>query len=287
VDGDRVYTLGAMGILLCLEAGTGKQVWRQELLKIAGRDCPKHGYCGSPLVVGDRVFLETGGPGGKSITALDMRDGNIVWQAFDDELGQSSPVWAEIRGIPQVVFFTGKAVLGVAPQEGKPLWRYPWNTEFDLNVATPICTDDKVFISSSYGTGAALLRITGRNEPETVWKTPAMQNHISTCVLYQRHLYGSSAERLRCLDLSTGRVKWDKAGLGRASLIVADGHLIILGDDGQLVLARPDPGAYTEVSRCQVFDPGTLTLTVPVASGGRLFIRAENTLLALELRGQR
>jgi hypothetical protein len=82
----------------------------------------------------------------------------------------------------------------------------------------------------------------------------------------------------------TGQVKWDKSGLGRASLVLADGHLIILGDDGQLVLAKPNSAEYSEVSRCQIFDKGTLTLTVPVVSGGRLFVRSENALLALHLR---
>src|SRR5439155_18414248 len=112
-------------------------------------------------------------------------------------------------------------------------------------------------------------RITDRSEPETVWKTLTMQNHISTSVLYQASLYGFSEQRLRCVDFRTGQVKWDKTGLGRGSLIVADGQLIILGDQGQLVLAKPNPAEYTEVSRCQVFAKGTLTWTAPVVSGGR------------------
>jgi outer membrane protein assembly factor BamB len=286
VDGDRVYALGATGILLCLDAKTGKEIWRQDLLKIAGRDCPTHGYCGSPLIVGERIFLQTGGSGGKSIAALDKRDGQIIWQSLDEVLGQGSPVWAEIRGTPQVIFFTGKAAIGVAPQDGKLLWRYPWSTRFDLNIATPICSDDRVFISSNYGTGGALLRVTEKNQPETVWKTLTMQNHISTSVLYQGHLYGFSEQRLRCVDFPTGQVKWDKSGLGRGSLVVADGQLIILGDHGQLVLAEPNPSEYTEVSRCQILDKGTLTWTVPVVSGGRLFIRSENGLLAFDLRGE-
>ena len=285
-DSDRVYTLGATGILLCLDAKTGKEVWRQDLLQIAGRDCPTHGFCGSPLIAGDRIFLQTGGANGKSIAALDKKDGRIVWQSLDDTLGQGSPVLADVRGSPQLIFFTGKAAVGVAPQDGELLWRYPWSTRFDLDIATPICAEDRVFISSNYGTGAALLRITEKDEPQTLWKTLAMQNHISTSILYQGNLYGFSEQRFRCVDFRTGQLKWDKAGLGRGSLIVADGNLIILGDHGQLVLAKVNPAEYTEVSRCQVFDKGTLTWTVPVVSGGRLFLRSENALLALDLRGE-
>lgn len=287
VDGGRVYTQGATGILLCLEAKTGKQVWQQDLLKIAGRDCPGHGYCGSPLVMGERIYLELGGSEGKAVAALDKKDGRVVWQALDDSLGQGSPIWAEVKGVPQVIFFTGKAAIGVAPQDGKLLWRYPWTTRFDLNIATPIYVDGKVFISSNYGTGGALFRLTDKEEPQTLWKSLAMQNHISTSVLYQGNLYGFSEQRLRCVDFETGKVRWDKSGLGRGTLLVADGQLIILGDHGDLVLAKANPEEYAEVSRCQVFDKGTLTWIVPVVSDGRLFIRSENTLLAFDLRKQK
>jgi hypothetical protein len=118
VDAGRVYALGATGILLCLEAKTGKKVWQQDLLKIAGSDCPRHGYCGSPLVVGDRLYVEPGGPKGKSVAALNKKDGSVVWQALDDPIGQSSPIWAEVGGAGQVIFFTGALAVGVAPADG-------------------------------------------------------------------------------------------------------------------------------------------------------------------------
>jgi outer membrane protein assembly factor BamB len=205
---------------------------------------------------------------------------------LDELLAPSSPLWVEVAGTPQVIFFAGKAALGVAPHDGKLLWRYPWSTKFDLNIATPVYADGKVFISSNYGSGGAVFRITDKAEPETVWKTLTMQNHISTSVLYQGHLYGFSEQRLRCVDFETGKVDWDKIGLGRGSLLIADSHLIILSDNGELVLAKATPAAYTEVSRCQAFEKGTLTWTVPVLSDGRLFVRSENTLLAFDLRAQ-
>jgi outer membrane protein assembly factor BamB len=285
VDGDRVYTVGATGILLCLEAKTGAKVWQQDLLKVADSDCPKHGYCCCPLVVGDRVYVHPGGAKGKSIAALDKKDGSIVWQALDDPIGEGSPVWLESGKTPQIAFFTGAGAVGVAPKDGKLLWRYPWKTQYDLNIATPIHADGKVFISSNYGAGAALFRLTDREEPETVWKEKTMQNHISTSVLYEGNLYGFSEARLRCVDFETGKIKWDKIGVGKGSLVVADGHLIVLSDHGELVLANATPEKFTEVSRCQVFDKEKLTWTVPVLSGGRLFVRHENGLVALDLAG--
>jgi outer membrane protein assembly factor BamB len=286
VAGDRLYTLGATGILLCLEAKTGKKVWQQDLLALAGTPCPRHGYCGCPLVVGDRIYLNPGGPKGKSIAALDGKDGSVVWQALDDPIGESTPVWVEDGSTPQVIFFTGTAAVGVQAKDGKLLWRYPWKTQFDLNIATPIHADGQVFISSNYGTGAALLRLNRTTEPETVWKGKAMQNHFTSSVLYEGSLYGFSDTRLRCVDFQTGQVRWEKVGLGKGSLVVADGQLILLGDHGQLVHAGATADKYTEVSRCQVFGQDTLTWTVPVVSGGRLFVRSQYALVALDVRGK-
>jgi outer membrane protein assembly factor BamB len=286
VDGGRVYSLGATGILLCLEAKTGEKVWQQDLLKLADSDCPRHGYCCCPLVVGDRVYIHPGGSKGKSIAALDKKDGAVVWQALDDPIGEGSPVWVESDGKPQIIFFTGAGAIGVTPKDGRLLWRYPWKTQYDLNIATPIIADDKVFISSNYGTGGAVFRLTGAEQPQTVWKEKTMQNHISTSVLYEGHLYGFSEQRLRCIDFETGKVLWDKTGLGRGSLIIADGRLIILSDHGELALAKATPDKYVEVSRCLILDKEKLSWSVPVLSGGRLFVRNENTLVALDLTGK-
>jgi outer membrane protein assembly factor BamB len=285
VDAGRVYTVGSTGILLCLDAKTGDKLWQQDLLKIGERTCHSHGYCGSPLVVGNHVYVQPGGSNGKSLAALDKKSGDIVWTALDDPPGQATPLWEDRNGAAEVIFFTGTGAVGVAPQDGKLLWRYPWKTRFDLNIATPIYADGTVFISSNYGTGAARFRPKDGTEPETIWKSRSMQNHFTSSVLYQGCLYGFSEYRLRCVDFQTGKINWDKSGLGRGSLVVADGHMILLGDDGQLVLAKPNPTEYVEVSRCQVFEKGTLTWIVPVLSDGRLFVRSQYALLALDLRG--
>ena len=118
----------------------------------------------------------------------------------------------------QVVYFTGQSGIGVSPADGTLLWRFNWKTMFDINAATPIFADGCVFVSSNYGKGGALLRLRPSGDPEVVWKNLAMANHFSTCVLYQGHLYGFSDARFRCVEFSTGKEKWDRAGLGRGSL---------------------------------------------------------------------
>jgi len=300
VDGDRVYVMGATGILIALEAKTGKEIWQHQMLRPAGKfpiadprstfppaEVPMHGISSSPLVVGDRLYVAPGGPSGKTLAALDKNTGKVIWEALDDGVGHASPIWSEVAGSPQLIFLTATAAVGLAPQNGRLLWRYPWKTTFDLNVATPVVADGHVFISSNYGKGGAMLRLNNTETPEKVWESVSMQNHFSTSVLHEGFLYGFSSTRLRCVDFKTGEVRWDKTGFGIGSVIVADGNLIVLGEHGQLVLAKATPSAFTEISRTQVFPEETLTWTVPVVAGGRLFVRHQNGLVALELQPTR
>jgi outer membrane protein assembly factor BamB len=120
-------------------------------------------------------------------------------------------------------------------------------------------------------------------QPETMWKKTTLQNHFTTSVLYEGYLYGFSDARLRCVDFRSGRIQWDKVGLGKGTLVVVDGRLILLGDHGQLALAKASPERYSEISRCQVSDRDALTWTVPVVSGGRLFVRSQYGLIALNV----
>ena len=281
VDGDRVYNIGNTGMLHCLDAKTGKRVWERDLLKMADRTCPEYGYCNSPLIVGDVLCVHPGGQKGNSIAALNKKDGSVRWQALDDKIGWATPVQIEFNGSPQLIYFTGRGAVGVSPQDGKALWRYDWETAFDINAATPIYSDGRVFISSSYGKGGALLRLLPKRDPEVVWKNHEMANHFSTCVLHEGHLYGFSTDRFRCVEFATGKTKWDKTGLGKGSLLLADGHLIALGENGKLVLAEARPDKYVEKAHWQPLE-GTCW-SVPVLANGMLYLRNEHKIMAVDL----
>jgi outer membrane protein assembly factor BamB len=279
----RVYTIGTSGILLCLDCKTGSKVWRVDLLELAARKCPDPGYCASPLVKGDRVYVQPGGKNGKSAFALNKADGHVIWHGLDDRVGYGTPVWIDYEGVPQVIFFTGEAAVGVAPESGKELWRYPWKTQYDLNVATPVYADGKVFVSSNYGTGGAVFRLAQSASPETVWKKKTMQNHCATSIFYEGNLYGFSERRLRCIDFQNGDVKWDHSGLGLGTVLMADGKLIALSDKGELYLLKAAPAGYEPISHFSAFSGRPLTWTVPVVSGGKLFARSENELVAYDI----
>jgi len=285
VDDDRVYTIGTTGILLCLDCKTGSKIWRVDLLDLAQRKCPDPGYCASPMVKANRIYVQPGGENGKSAFALNKSDGQVIWHGLNDRIGYGTPVWIEHQGTPQVIFFTGEAAVGVAPESGTELWRYPWKTQYDLNVATPVYSEGKVFVSSNYGTGGAVFRLAELLKPETVWKKKTMTNHCATSVFFEGNLYGFSERRLRCIDFQTGDVKWDHSGLGLGTLLMADGKLVALSDKGDLYLLKAAPAAYEVISHCSVFPDRPLTWTVPVVSGGKLFVRSENELVAFDVAG--
>jgi outer membrane protein assembly factor BamB len=281
VDGDRVYAMGNTGLLQCLDVRTGKIIWERDLLKLADRKCPEYGYCNSPFIVGNRLYIHPGGSKDNSLAALDKRDGHLLWTSLNERIGWATPIHITVEGEPQIVYFTGESAVGVTPDDGKLLWRYPWTTAFDINAATPIFADGCLFISANYGVGGALLRLKPKGDPEVVWKNKSMQNHFSTSVLHNGFLYGFSADRLRCVEFKTGKIIWDQPGLGKGSLLIADDRLIVLGEQGALVLAEATPKEYVELARCEPLS-GTCW-SVPVLANGKLYLRNEKKLMALEL----
>src|SRR5262249_3018145 len=138
IDGDRVYAVGATGVFHCLNAATGERMWRHDLLEEFGATNLSWGVSFSPLIEGNLVLTNPGGPDGKSIVAFDKISGKVAWQAFDDSASYSSPIAVTAAGRRQVIFFTGSYVAGIDPADGTVLWKYPWKNSTDVNAATPI-----------------------------------------------------------------------------------------------------------------------------------------------------
>jgi outer membrane protein assembly factor BamB len=299
VDGDRVYTVGATGMFFCLDAATGKVNWSHDLLKEANVPNQEYGTSFSPLIEGELVITMPGGPNGNSIAAYDRKDGHLVWKNLDDRAGYSSPVAATIAGRRQLVFLTAENVLGLSPQDGKLLWRYPWPIFKDCNIATPIVAGDYVFVASGYSKGCALLHIETATSPpvpspqedrgalvaKPVYEHNRMRSRFSTSVLYKDHLYGFDEFFLVCMEFRTGKVLWKKRGFGEGSLTVADDKLLIMSDSGQLVLADASPEKFQERSSVKMFDGRCWT--VPVLAGGQLYVRDEKQIRCLDVKGQR
>ncbi|MDE0042821.1 MAG: PQQ-like beta-propeller repeat protein [Candidatus Poribacteria bacterium] len=284
VDGNRVYVLSAYGRLVALDALNGKELWSHDFTKAFSSNMPRHGFSTSPIIEGDLLLVETGGEFGKALVACDKRSGKVVWSSEDDVSGYSSPITVIISGKRQTVFFTGRGLVSVSPENGEIYWRYDWPTRFNVNAATPIfIPPDKIFISSGYDMGAAVVQIKetgGQLTATEVWTSREMKNHFSSSVLYDGYLYGFDNAFLKCIEAETGEEQWVKRGFGKGSLLYADGNLIILGEEGNLALAKATPTQYEEIVQMQIFDGRCWTM--PTLSGGRLYLRNTEELICLD-----
>ncbi len=269
VDKGRLYTLSREGLLLCLEAATGKKVWSADLVKDLGGQAPRWMYATSPLVDGDLVIAEPGGRG-SSVVAFNKTDGRVVWKSGSEGTSYSSPVAFDFRGKRCVAIFNVFGLVILDKASGKELARHPWKTSYDINAATPIIAGERIFISSGYKVGCALLEFTG-NSLRELWRNKNMHNQFNSCVLWQGHIYGFDEKELRCLDLKTGESKWSQGGMGKASLIVADGKLVIMSEKGELVVAEATPAGYKELARASAVRPRSWV--TPVLANGKIYAK--------------
>ena len=269
VDGDRVYTLSRAWHLHCLDAASGKPVWSKHLVTDLGGRVPTWGLAGSPLVMGKWLLLDVGAPGGATM-ALDKMTGAGVWKNGGDGAGYGSLMPFEHGGKSCLASFNAVALVVRDAQDGKELARYPWKTSYDINAATPIVAGDKLFISSGYNSGCALMQ--WKDVGLTVlWQTKKMRNHFNSCVLWKDHLYGFDESALTCLDLATGRDLWQEPSLGKGALMIADCKLVIQSERGDLVIADASPAAYKEIARTKVL--GDRCWVVPVLANGRIYCK--------------
>lgn len=285
VDGDRVYAFGASGDLTVLEAASGKVVWTANVLSKFGGSNISWGLSESPLVMSDRILVNAGGRGA-SIVALRKTDGSLIWRSQSDEPGYSSAVLQEVGGIRQAIFFTGERALGVDVNDGRLLWSYNRVANRTANIATPIVRGDRVFLSSDYGTGAALLAISAdgaRVNAREVYFTNEMRNHHASSVLVGDHLYGFSSTILTAMHFETGRQVWRDRSVGKGSLIFADDRLYLFSENGVVGLAEANPAGYREHGRFQIRTGNLPTWSHPVVSGGRLFLRDQDTIYAYDV----
>jgi outer membrane protein assembly factor BamB len=287
VDGSRVYAFGATGDLTAFEAATGKTIWSVNVLKTFGGSNIRWGLSESPLVLDDRILVQAGGRGA-AMVALRKEDGREIWRSQSDEPGYSSAVLHEIGGRRQAIFFTGERALGLDVGDGRLLWSYNRVANRTANVATPIVRGNRVFLSSDYGTGAALLELTGGAGGVTareVYFTHDMRTHHASAVLVGDHLYGFSSSILTAMHFDTGKVAWRDRSVGKGSVVYADERLYLFSEQGVVGLAEVSPAGYREHGRFQIRSGSLPTWSHPVVSGGRLFLRDQDTMYAYDVAG--
>ena len=271
-DDGRIYALGATGELRCLDAKSGAVAWGKNILKDNQASNLSWAMAASPLIVDDKVIVLPGGSGGKSVVAYNKLTGTPVWKALDDTQAYVSPMLVTLAGRRQIVVVSSKRVLGVAPEDGSLLWSLPWDTDMGINVSQPVMVSaNRFFISSGYGKGAALVEVSGAGKTQSarmVWENTSMKNKFNSSVVHQGHAYGLDEGILTCVDVNTGERKWKGGRYGYGQVVLASGHLIVLSENGELVLVKATPAQHSEVARFQALQGKTWNY--PAISGGRI-----------------
>jgi outer membrane protein assembly factor BamB len=326
VDGERVYAFGAEGRLLCCRVEDGELLWEVDTAKEFGVVQNFFGVGSTPVVEGDLLIVMVGGsppesqaappggldqvdPNGTAIVAFDKRTGQVRYKFGDELASYASLKLATIDDRRWCFAFCRGGLLGFEPATGKPDFHYPWRDSYlySVNASVPVVAGNEVFISETYGPGSTLLRV-GPGRHEVVWKDNdrrrdrAMQTHWNTPIYLDGYLYASSGRNsenaeLRCIQWSTGKIRWSVPGMSRCSLMYLDGHFLCLGEYGQLWLIKANPQRYEEVATIDYADaalgqqllgePGPVLKpycwAAPIVSHGLLYLRGDNRLLCLEM----
>lgn len=291
VEGGGVYVLTSYLKLCRLNAPNGAPVWRVDLKEDYGAVDLEWQNAASPVLEGGMIFINAN-CGSSTLMALRASDGGLVWRTQDEALTHATPVLATIHGIRQVIFATQRGLVSLAPQSGECLWTFPYPFYYATSLAaSPVVYEDVVFASGAhmYGMGSIAVQVTYANQTwgvRLLWVASDPASHWMTPVAYQGCLYGlfgilqydSLNAQLKCVDLRTGAVRWSTNGFGRGATLLVDNQLLVLTERGELVLAEPNPNAYTELGRCQAIPHyhGTTNKcwNVPAVAGGRVYVRS-------------
>ncbi len=286
VSGELVVILSSDGHLVALNSSDGALRWSHDLKQKYGVETPEWGFVASPVVSGERVIVEVGGPGQNSVVAFHRGSGKQLWATGEGGSTYGSPLPVQIGGAEQLLFLNHTGLLGVSP-EGELLWRFGVS-ESGTKPASPVfVAPDMVMISAAYGFGAAAVRLTAGEDGyivKEVWKDPnLMRNHFSSSLAIGGYVYGMDNSTLKCIDPKTGTQIWVKRGrLGKASLIAADGLLILLTETGTLKLIEATPDEYRELASAKLL--GGRCWTAPSLADGRLYLRNQQEMISIDLR---
>ena len=279
VDGDSVYVLAQTGELMSLKRSDGKPKWERNLAEELGFKIGTWGLTGAPLVHGDLLILNAGSHG----VAVNKKTGKVAWSSGEGQNGYATPVLFKQGDKDAVLIFAADGLHAVAPQDGRQIWFHEWKTKYEVNAADPLLLPgDRLFISSGYKTGCAMLQLTD-GAPKLLWKNENMRNQLNPSLYIDGYLYGvdgdtSGNATLNCLDAKSGELKWKGPKIGSGSLISAMGKLIVFTEKCELIIATPSPESFRPNSRAQIL--GDKCWTTPSLSDGLLYVRNHKGELA-------
>lgn len=279
VDGDYVYILGALGHLMCVKAASGELVWDKHFSHM-----PRWAYAGSVLIEGDLAIASAGASDG-ALVAFDKLTGKERWRTGDEPVGYATPYPFTFHGKRYIVGFMAKSVIIVEATSGKLAAEIPWETDWDVNAASPIVEGDKLFITSGYSTGSALFEMSlagDRIETKELWRSKVVLNKFLSGVLYEGYLYTSDQKSMKCIDFATGEKKWEIRKIKHSPLMMADGYIIMLRENGELQIGKASPDGFTPKTKAEILSGKCWS--VPVLVDGKLYARNLERVACFDLR---
>ena len=283
-----VYTYGAEGKLYALELSTGKPLWSVDAMRQYEVEKGFFGAAGSPLVEAGKVIANVGGRKA-GIVAFDAKTGKVIWTATTDAASYSSGIAATILGRRYAVFLTRAGLVGLDPANGQVRFQRPWRARqaASVNAATPLVVGNTIFVSAEYGPGAGALQFDGTKLVDLWLSDEVLSNHYATSVFHEGTLYGFHGRQefgpiFRAVDLQSGKVLWSTPRFGAGSVTLAGNRLVIMRESGELLLAAASPKSFQQIAAAQVL-PATVR-AYPALSDGVLYVRNDDTLVALDLR---
>lgn len=285
VHKDRVIAFGAGGDLYCVSLASGMKIWSRSTYADFDGDEGYFGAGSTPIAVGDVVLVNVGGKDA-GLVAFSLADGGTRWKKTDERASYSSPTFAVIGGKPHVIFVTRLSAISVDPATGDVQFQFPFGMRGPtVNAATPLVFDnDKLFLSASYGIGAVLAQI-GDRAAKTLWSSDeVMSSQYTTCVYRDGYLYGVDGREdvgganLRCINAKTGKIAWSEDGFGVAHVILAGDKLLVVANDGRLVIAEASPEGYRKLAGATLFDEsGVVVRALPALAHGRLYVHGNTS----------
>lgn len=273
VDEGVIYGLGPKGELFAVKLADGSEVWTVQVEETLGAKEPRYGFTTAPQVVGDVLFVETGGEENRSYVGFDKRTGKVLWSTGDAVVAYQSPILTTLGGQLQIVALGNNTVSGLAPKTGDVLWTHEYSDAEGEGASNPLAIGDDRILLANYQ-DAVLLQV-GRDgdaySVKELWRSREFKDSLATPVYHDGHFYGFSGNFLTCVDAANGERVWKSRPPGGYGLILVDDRLVIYTPKGALVVVKASPEGYQEVARLQATDDGGYTW--PVFVDGKIFVR--------------
>ena len=290
IHNGMVYTLGATGTLNCLELTTGKPVWQRNIAADAGLNlddpvdqtglsanrnkAKEWGYASSPLIVDDKVVVNSGGDKGKSLAAYHLATGEPAWSGGSSRAGYSSARLAKLHGQQQILIFNQDALAAHSPDDGSVIWQFDWNVPIP-HVSMPVALpDNKILISLGYGKGSKLVQVgfdNGSFTTEELWKSNRMKAKFTNLIFHNDHIFGLDDGIFACIDAVRGRRKWKDGRYGHGQILLRGNHILVMAENGKVILLEADPEKQIELTRFAALDGKTWN--PPALAGEYLLVR--------------